>query len=163
VKAQAIIFAWLALVAAADAGQAQKFLRIYVGSDQRVHLIDGVRRDIAMAKEPGQRAVSGPKVSADGGTAGWFVEEDNCCTTYPIVTRLVVRTARVKRVLSNGFMLYDWCFVDNTKVVVSSGTVHSMTGEFLDLYDAASGKRLQQMRRDPHADRPEWARCLSNR
>ncbi len=159
-KIPAILAAALLAVAASQAGEPPAFLKAYVGPDGLVHLVDGTRHDRTMAKETDQRAVSVPKVSADGRTAGWLVEEDNCCTTYPIATRLVLQNTRTRHVISNGFMLYDWCFADNTKVAVASGTVHNMTREILGLYAAASGILLRQARRSLNSDRPKWARCL---
>jgi hypothetical protein len=79
-------------------------------------------------KEKNQVAVSAPKLAADKQTAGWLIEQENCCTSYSIPTGLAIYQAGRKRLLSDGLMIYDWSFVgEGSQVAVSTGAVHGMT------------------------------------
>lgn len=136
------------------------FTKAYVGSDGFAHLVDETGKDMAMPKEKDQVAVSAPKLAADKQTAGWLVEQENCCTSYPIPTALALYKAGKKQVVGDGLMIYDWCFVGGTQVAMSTGTVHGMTQRHLLLYDISTGRQLQEWRGDPHGTPPDWAKDL---
>ena len=87
-------------------------LKVYVGPDGLAHVVDVKGRDKVIRKEREQVGVSSPKLAADKQTAGWLIESKNCCTSYAIPTRLAIYNDRKKRLLADGLMVYDWCFVD---------------------------------------------------
>jgi len=135
--------------------------KIYVGSDGLAHVVDDTGKDTAIQKEKNQAKVSAPKLSDDKQTAGWLVEEENCCTSYTIPIGLAVYRAGKKRVLGDGLMIYDWCFVSGgAQVALSTGTVHGMTSRHLLLYDIRSGRLLQEWSGEPDATPPTWAKDL---
>lgn len=102
-----------------------------------------------------------PDISEDKQSAGWLVEEDNCCTSYPIPTSLLVLRSGKKHRLGTGQMIYDWCFIKNgEQIALSSGPVHNPDGQDLLRYDAGSGMLLQEWFGDLDAPRPDWAACL---
>jgi hypothetical protein len=137
------------------------FTRIYVGSDGLAHLVDDTGKDMAMPKEKEQVSISTPKLSADKQTAGWLIEQENCCTSYPIPTGLALYKAGKKRVIGDGLMIYDWCFTGGgAQAALSSGTVHGMTERHLLLYDVSSGRLLQEWNGAPDASPPDWAKDL---
>ena len=71
------------------------------------------------------------------------------------------RGAGKKRLLGDGLMIYDWCFVgEGAQVALSTGTVHGMTSRHLALYDVRSGRLLQEWNGDPDATSPIWAKDL---
>jgi hypothetical protein len=85
--------------------------KIYIGSEGLVHVVDKSGRDVAIHKERDQVAVSVLRLSPDKRTAGWLIEQENCCTSYPIPTRLAIYMAGKRRFLGDGQMIFDWCFV----------------------------------------------------
>lgn len=137
-------------------------LKVYVGPDGLAHVVDVKGRDKAIRKEREQVGVSSPKLAADKQTAGWLIERENCCTSYAIPTRLAIYNDRKKRLLADGLMVYDWCFVDRgSQVALSTGTVHGMTARHLTLYDTRTGRLLQAWDGEPDAAAPLWARELA--
>jgi len=138
------------------------FAKVYVAKDGLAHLVDDTGKDIAIAKDPTQVSVDAPKISADGQFAGWEVDQENCCTSYPIPTRVAIYSVNGHHLVGDGLMIYDWCFVPGkSQVAISSGTVHGWTGgPNLHLYSAVSGKILGSWHRDPPAKLPDWSTCL---
>jgi hypothetical protein len=136
------------------------FTKLYVGSDGLAHLVDDMGKDVAMPKEKEQVAVSAPKLSPDKQTAGWLLEQENCCTSYPIPTGLAVYKTGKKQLVGDGLMIYDWCFVGGEQVAMSTGTVHGMTERHLLLYEVSSGRLLQEWTEKPDASAPDWAKEL---
>ena len=135
--------------------------KIYVGSEGLAHVVDDNGKDTAIHKEKNQAAVSAPKLSADRLAAGWLIEQENCCTSYTIPTSLAIYRAGKKRLLGDGLMIYDWCFVgEGAQVALSTGTVHGMTSRHLILYDIRSGRLLQEWSGDPGVTSPIWAKDL---
>jgi hypothetical protein len=154
----AVLLAALAVIA--RPGDASPTLaRVYVGPDGLAHVVgvaDG--SDSALAKEPGQVSVADPRLSNDRRTAGWLVEERNCCTSYPIPERLAVYAVGRKQIISDGLMIYDWAFVGGGReVALSTGVVHGATRRTLSLYDVHSGRRLASWTGDAKATPPRWA------
>jgi hypothetical protein len=69
-------------------------VKVYVGSDGLAHVVDSKRKDRAIPKEKNQVAVSAPKLAADKQTAGWLIEQENCCTSSSIPTGLAIISGR---------------------------------------------------------------------
>lgn len=139
-----------------------RLAKVYVGSDGLAHVVDSKGKDRTIPKENNQVAVSAPKLAADNQTAGWLVEQDNCCTSYTIPTRLTIYRAGKKRVVGDGLMIYDWCFVgEGSQVALSTGTVHGMTSRHLLLYDSRNGQVLQEWSGDLDKTPPGWAKDLA--
>jgi hypothetical protein len=137
-------------------------VKVYVGSDGLAHVIDSKRKDRAIPKEKNQVAVSAPKLAADKQTAGWLIEQENCCTSYSIPTGLAIYQAGRKRLLGDGLMIYDWSFVgEGSQVALSTGTVHGMISQHLLLYDSRNGQMLQEWSGDLDKAAPTWAKDLA--
>jgi hypothetical protein len=120
-------------------------VKVYVGSDGLAHVVEGKGKDAAIPKEKIQVAVSAPKLAPDKRTAGWLILQENCCTSYPIPTSVAIHTAKKTRLLGDGLMVYDWCFVgEGLQVALSTGTVHGMTSRHLLLYDSRSALLLEE-------------------
>ena len=150
---------WTATMFAQPKGSG--FRKAYIGAYGLVHVVNGAGKDLPMAKEEGQVSVSSPLVAPDGRTAGWMVEEDNCCTSYPIATSVAIYSGKGRYLLGDGLMIYDWCYVgDGAEVAVSTGTVHGMTYRHLLLYSAGSGRLLKHWDGDFEATAPVWWRGL---
>jgi hypothetical protein len=138
------------------------FTKVYIGTDGLAHLVDDAGKDLAMPKEKDQVAVSAPRLAADKQTAGWLIEQENCCTSYPIPTGLALyKAGKKKQLLGDGLMIYDWCFVEGAaQVAMSTGTVHGMTERHLLLYDVSSSRQLQEWSGKPDEAAPVWAKDL---
>ena len=152
----------LAVVSALPAASTSARIRkVYVGSDGEAHLVDSTGHERTIPKEQNQVGVSAPKVAADGQIAGWLIEEDNCCTSYTIPTSLIIYRGGKKLRVSDGLMIYDWCFVARgSRVALSTGTVHGMTSRHFLLYDSRNGRRLLEWTGTPDKTPPEWAKDL---
>jgi hypothetical protein len=138
-------------------------VKVYVSTDGLAHVVDGKGKDRAVPKEKNQVAVSAPKLAADKQTAGWLIEQENCCTSYTIPTVLAIYRASKKRLIGDGLMIYDWCFVgEGSQVALSTGTVHGMTLRHLLLYDSRNGQMLQEWSGDLDKSPPTWAKNLAH-
>jgi hypothetical protein len=69
---------------------------VYAGGDGLAHVVDATGKDTTFKKEKNQVTVSRPKLSPDKQTTGWQIDQDNCCTSYPIPTRLAIYRAGTK-------------------------------------------------------------------
>lgn len=142
--------------------RSQTLTTVYVGGDNLPHVVDSSGNDITEEKESEQVAVSELKLSPDKRTAGWRIEKDNCCTSYPIPTRLALYRDGKKIVISDGWVIYDWTFVkDGAQVALSTGTVHFFEGRHLLLFDTLTGKRLQEWSGSADDQAPDWAKDLT--
>jgi hypothetical protein len=136
-------------------------VKVYVGSDGLAHVVDGKGKDVAIPKEKTQVAVSAPELAPDKQTAGWLIEQENCCTSYTIPTGVAIYRAKKTRLLGDGLMVYDWCFVgEGSQVALSTGTVRGMTSRHLLLYDSRSGLLLQEWSEELGEVLPTWAKDL---
>ncbi|MBV8115593.1 MAG: hypothetical protein JO300_12685 [Silvibacterium sp.] len=134
---------------------------VYIGQDGLAHVVDETGKDIAVPRESYQVDVTSPQLAPNHRTAGWIIEQDNCCTSYPIAIGVALYQNGKKRVLGDGLMVYDWCFVaEGAQVALSTGTVHGMTSRHLLLYDTGSGRQLHEWNGDPDAKPPAWGGCL---
>jgi hypothetical protein len=137
-------------------------VKVYVGSDGLANVVDGKGKDVAIPKEKTQVAISAPKLAPDKQSAGWLILRENCCTSYPIPTSVAIHTAKKTRLLGDGLMVYDWCFVgEGSQVARSTGTVHGMTSRHLSLYDSRSGMLLEVWNEEMGEALPTWAKDLS--
>jgi hypothetical protein len=142
--------------------QPARITRAFIGTDGLAH-VERNGGDRAIAKEPGQAAVDSLKVASDGRTVGWLVKQDNCCTSYPIPTRLVVIARSRKFVFSQPQMIYDWYFLgDGEQVALSIGPTHGEAIPHFLLYDTHSGRKLEDwsVASDTHSPPPSWTSGL---
>jgi hypothetical protein len=126
------------------------------------HVVDDKGKDMTIPKEKNQVAVSAPKLAPDKQTAGWLIEQENCCTSYAIPTAVAIYTAKKTSLLGDGLMVYDWCFVgEGSQVALSTGTVHGMTSRHLLLFDSRSAMLLEEWNEEMGEALPTWAKGLS--
>jgi hypothetical protein len=143
---------WLFLVHAAVG---QLVSRAFIAADGKVHLSYANHNAKVIPPEPQQITCEGVSVAEDQRTIGWLVLVDNCCTSYPIPTAVVLYRDDKKTVISTGQMIYEWHFVDRgQRIAVLSGPVHGRAAT-AGLYNARSGRLLAAW--DGKGAAPDWA------
>ena len=136
-------------------GSAQQVSRAYCGKDGKAHI--AYRNNSEEAVDPVVRQIGCEHltIAADGTTVGWSVLTENCCTSYPIPTSIIVYRKRKQAVISPGQMIWDWRFVDNgARIAVLSGPVHGEAAGAA-LYDPHNARLLDEWRRKGVP--PDWA------
>jgi hypothetical protein len=148
------------LVAANSA--ATSIARIYTDSDGLIHIVHSDGREVMASKEKGQVTSSSAAVSSDKRTAGWLVEFENCCTSYPIPLTLVLYSpGRPIRRLGNGMMICDWHFEGGgNQVGFSTNTVHGDFAPHYELRDTHTGRLIDNWDGRLTDKAPSWTRRL---
>jgi len=144
------------LLLLAHAVIAQTVSRAYVGEDGKAHVV--YANGAAKTVPPEQRQVGCGDISVaeDKRTVGWSVLVENCCTSYPIPTAVVVYRNRKKTIIATGQMIWQWHFMGRgDRVAALSGPVHGWAAEAI-LYDVRSRKVLASWNGTGTA--PEWAK-----
>lgn len=129
--------------------------RAYCGQDGKAHVeyADHSRRTIP--PEKGQAGCANLSIADSRHAFGWSVEVQNCCTSYPIATAVIVVTNGKKRVIAVDQMVWQWHFEDHgDRVAILSGPVHGSATK-ADLFDVNIGKKLATWRGSGNV--PEWA------
>lgn len=141
------------LVCAAAA--AQKVSRAYAGDDGSAHVVYANGTEKIIPPEQPQVGCENVSVAPNKQTIGWSMLVENCCTSYPIPTAVVVYRAGKKTVISPGWMIYEWHFVGRgDRIAVLFGPVHGSAAG-ANIYDARSGRLLDSW--DGKSAAPEWA------
>ena len=115
--------------------------------------------------EDAESAVSKLKISDDKSAVGWTPLSDNCCQSYPIALSVLVVSDGTARRLTPGQMVYDWCFVgDSRRVAISRGPTHGSFPRHLQLFSMVTGRRLREWfgseEKPEDDDPPPWSSCL---
>lgn len=144
------------LLLLAHAVMAQAVSRAFVGEDGKAHVVYANGAAKTIPPEQKQVGCEHISVAGDKRTVGWSVLVENCCTSYPIPTAVVVYRNRKKTIISTGQMIWKWHFIGRgDRVAVLSGPVHGWAAEAI-LYDVRSGKVLASWNGPGTA--PEWAK-----
>ena len=109
-----------------------------------------------------QRGVSHPAVSPDKKAAGWLIEYDNCCTSYPLPLTLVIYRPdkpliEMKRKCSGA--IWEWHFVAGGKRVATFIDFPHPVGDYpgcSELFDAATGRQLHSWVPREGRKAPAW-------
>jgi hypothetical protein len=176
----AAILACLVPSGAAADGQATPIAAISRLATGEIEIVEGgtVRRigpDARAVDDGGPAAIAfgAPVLTADGRIAGWTAEIENCCTSYPIPTKLVLyRDGAVQRVAAFDAMIWDWGFQPGGDAIWAiAGTVHgpahwchyhllsTETGATLDSHPCGQPGLPGWAR----ANDPDWAAAPSSR
>lgn len=163
------IVALLFCAATANSQNALTIARVYIANADgvevtndsgNVHVVDSSGKDTIPSKLRDQVSCSSAKISADKTTAGWLVNYENCCTSYPIPTTLALyRAGKVIQTISPGRSIYDWRFWKSDQVALSSGPVHGGAVQ-MGLYDVRTGKLLKEWAVEEKRTPPDWAKGL---
>jgi hypothetical protein len=112
-----------------------------------------------------QVAFEGIAISPDRTAVGWVSYYANCCTSYPIPMFVEVYVAGRRRTFDPAIAPWNWCFVDGSaRIAALSTTVHGPQHEILELWEVATGVRLETFtwmddgRKYPQA--PAWVSAI---
>jgi hypothetical protein len=139
----------------ADAASGQTVARAYADNDGKAHVVFANGADKTIKPQPEQVGCADVSVADDGSTVGWSVLVENCCTSYPIPTSIVVYKDGHQHVIAPGQMIWKWRFIERgSQIAVLSGPVHGSASE-ARLYDW-HGKQLASW--DGSHAPPAWAK-----
>jgi hypothetical protein len=122
-----------------DVAAAQTISRAFVGEDGKVQVIFANGAVKIMVAETQQVGCDNVAVAEDKRSVGWSVLVENCCTSYPIATSVVVYRDGKKKIIAPGQMIWKWRFVPKERVAVLSGPVHGWASA-ANLYSIRTGK-----------------------
>jgi len=148
------------LLIAAGPRRGAPLARVFVDKAGAVQLVDNSGHETAGPKVKDQVSAADARLAPDHQTAGWLVEYENCCTSYPVPLTLVIfRKGRIRHEIRPGLMIYAWDFTDGgRRAALCQGTVHGKAEPDCLLFDSGSGKLLETWRGKGPA--PEWAAPL---
>lgn len=109
-----------------------------------------------------QRSVSLPLISEDKRAAGWLVEYDNCCTSYPLALGLTIyRPGKPLRNIVGECpgAIWNWHFEAGGKQVATySNFPHGDYSGCYELRDAETGRQLGIREGDSTSKTPAWVK-----
>jgi hypothetical protein len=122
-----------------SAAESQTVSRAYIGKDKKAHVVYGTRT-VVVPPEEKQVDCEAIQIAGDKRTVGWSVLVENCCTSYPIPTSVVIMVAGKKTVITPGMMIFEWHFeARGERVAMLIGPVHGDAAG-ANLYEPRSGK-----------------------
>jgi hypothetical protein len=134
---------------------AQIVSRAYAGHDGKAHAVYANGATKTVPPEQHQVGYENILVAGDERTVGWSVLVENCCTSYPIPTAIVLYRDGKKTIISPPQMIYQWRFIGRgDRIAVLFGPVHGGAAG-ANLYDARSGKLAASWGGNGAA--PQWA------
>lgn len=153
---------FVALVASASP---ETYARAEVDASGQLRIVTGDGRTLAPRMENGQVGIDRVVVSPDGRAVGWLALFPNCCTSYPIPLKLVVRVDGRVRAFVGSLPVWRWAFqAGGARVAFEQETVHGGGGIHYELRDLASGRLIETYEPAPAAGAPsqvpEWVAQL---
>lgn len=152
-----------AIIAANSAGAQTTYRSATIDSASRLRLITTSGRTISPSRDSDQVGFEAVSISRDRRSVGWLALYPNCCTTYPIPLRLVVRTAdRVRVFEGSGLPIWAWTFIDGGRVAFQESPVHGDAPLHYELRDVRSGALVEQFDWPTGEPKklPNWVRTL---
>ncbi len=112
-------------------------------------------------KEREQVGCSSPKISPDRKLAGWLVDSDFCCTSYPLQFMLVVYApgTPLRHFKGDGRAIFGWNFLDGGKrVAFFQSFPHGDPLTHYELREIATERIIGKWDGDLTAKAPSWVR-----
>ncbi len=128
-----------------------------------LHIVQGDGREIEPPKEKEQVGCSSPRISEDKSAAGWLVDHDNCCTSYPLQLMLVVyRPGKpLRHFTGDGRAIFGWNFVGRGKqVAFFQSFPHGDPVAHYELRDVATERLIGKWDDDETRKAPSWTQGL---
>lgn len=145
---------------------AERYLSAVVDEAGNLRIVTADGRTVTIQKQQDEIGFDKIAVSLDGTAVGWVGMQENCCTSYPIPTRLVVHFAgQSLRFVGNDLPVWNWRFIDGGKrVALHQETVHGGLGEHYEVRDVATGRLVAEWspkygrdnQRLPNQRPPSW-------
>jgi hypothetical protein len=138
-------------------------VKVYIGSTGARHIVHGDGKDVKGPKEKDEVDSTAPVIADDKQSAGWLVNYQNCCTSYPTPLMLVIyRPASPLLRLGDGMMICAWHFVDGGKqVAFYTNTVHGDLAPHYELHDIRTGRLVDKLDGSLNEKSPRWTDGLS--
>jgi len=114
-------------------------------------------------KEKEQVGSSSPKISPDKTLAGWLVDSDFCCTSYPLQFMLVVYVPgmSLRHFTGDGRAIFGWNFIDGGKrVAFFQSFPHGDPVPHSELRDITTERLVGKWDGDLTSKTPAWVRGL---
>lgn len=143
--------------------KAQSVVAVFMGAGGPGHVIHADGSAVRLPREKEQVGVSSVLISDDGQAAGWLVDSDYCCTSYPIhLTLVVYRTGKpLRRFQGDGRCIFDWRFMaGGTQVAFYQDFLHGPRGQHYELRDLETGRLIDKWDGDLTKAAPVWTRGL---
>jgi hypothetical protein len=138
------ICAALSLAFAWPCAASDRYVRASVDEAGHLRILTSDGRTITIPKEGEQVGFEQIAISPDGASVGWVGLRENCCTSYPIPTRLVIYTAGKSRTFKGiDLPVFRWAFkAGGRQVAFHQDTVHGGYGEHYEWLEIASGRLI---------------------
>jgi hypothetical protein len=130
-----------------------------------------IHRDGSAVQAPKEKEQVGwtrLKISTDGLAAGWLMEADNCCTSYPLSRMLVVYRPGlpIRRFRGDDRAIFGWDFINGSKQVATyQDFPHGHAVRHFELRDVATERLVAEWddRDDdePRRVAPAWTRRVA--
>ena len=122
------------------------YRRAVIDTSGQLRLTTSAGKSIVPPKDSGQVGFQSAIISDDRRSVGWLALYPNCCTTYPIPQKLVVRTpGRVRVFDGSGFPIWRWAFIDDAKLIAyRQAPVHGDAPAHYELRDLDTGKLVDE-------------------
>jgi hypothetical protein len=124
---------------------AETYSSAEVDTKGQLRIVTKSGRTIVPKKLADQVGFDAAQVSPDGHAVGWLAQYPNCCTSYPIPLKLVIRSNGKDRVFTGDgdLPVWRWCFTAGGKqVAFEQETVHGGMGIHYELRDVATGNLI---------------------
>jgi hypothetical protein len=163
-----VVASVLVIGSASRVGAQTMYSRAVLDSTAGLQLTTSTGRRIFAAKDSGQVGFAAPAISSNRRRVGWLALYPNCCTSYPIPLKLVVRTADKDHVFEgNGLPIWKWTFVDGgARVAFQQTPVHGDAPAHYELRDAGTGRLIEAFdeavdpARRSASSVPRWVRTV---
>jgi hypothetical protein len=150
----------LALVLGANRSPAQQtFRQADIDSAGRLRIVLSNQKVVRPPRDSAQVAFEQVAISADGRIVGWLALYPNCCTSYPVPLKLVLRRLDGSRtVISNELPIWRWAFAaDGQNVVIRQAPVHGSAPLYYELREIRTGRLIAAVQTDSTTVLPAWA------
>ena len=131
-----------------------------------VHIVHGDGKEVQPPTDKEQVGSSSALISEDKQAAGWLVNYENCCTSYPLSLELMIyRPGKPLRGFKgDGRAIFDWHFVAGGKrVAFYQAFPHGTPVQHYELRDIATSRLIDKWDGDLTSKSPKWAKGLGTK
>jgi hypothetical protein len=126
-----------------------------------VHIVHADGAEVKLPADKEQVGTSSISISQDKRAAGWLVDYNNCCTSYPLSLKLMIYRPgrRLREFRGDGRAIFHWGFVTRGKqFAFLQSYPHGNLVPHYELRDVETGRLVDRREdSDPPAKLPAWA------